>query len=175
MPVIPTVKKIGSASYEYSWSGTSPYDVYQDGDEVLFQTTDTSLIVHAPDSLEPPALEIFDADDTTTPESLLYPPRATLQWRGVSQAEHYRVEQFVDAAWATQVPVIVEREQGYIQWTTDALADVTTHQFRVIAVDAFDYESEPLPFDIFINRNPPPPSINMVYGEGPPTITITAR
>ena len=175
MPLQPTVTKIGSATYQYDWSGTSPYYVYQDGVAILTNTTDTSVIVTASDPLEPPAIEVLDADDTDTAESLLYSPRATLQWRGVSGVRYYRVDLYTGGAWVAQLPIVRETGQGYLQWTSQPITDVTTHQFRVVAVDGYGYESAPVAFDSFIVRNPEPPSISMTYESGPSSILVEAR
>lgn len=170
-----TTEKTGSAAWLYEWTGTSPFDVYRDDGELLLkQTTLTSLTVEGPDLLEPPALLVRDASDTGLAEIVEFSPRVTIQWRGESTASFYKVQQFVDAAWVNR-KVVVEAGLGYYRDETLALTDVTTASLRVISFDEEGNESEPLLVDVFVVRNPPPPSISISYSSGTGLITVAAR
>lgn len=173
---ISSITKAGPYAWRYEWTGMSPFDVYQvaTGDLLLSQTTDTSIIVNHTDDGEPPALEIRDADSTGTPETIKYSPVATLQWRGNSAWSLYRIEYYSGAAWTT-IANVPEIGAGYYKYSYGPLDDVTTHQFRITPIDDRDYEGYPLPYDFFIRRNPPEPSITATYDSGTGDITIAAR
>src|SRR6185369_5825773 len=98
MAIIPTIERRDSGGYDFTWPATaSTYLVYLDG--VLLSTvTDEaySFTLSGYDD-EPPALEIVEDGDPV--EGLLYPPRVTLQWRGLQTADAYKVEQYVSSAW----------------------------------------------------------------------------
>ncbi|MCP4539828.1 MAG: hypothetical protein GY832_22035 [Chloroflexi bacterium] len=167
---ITAVEKTGGSSWTYYYTGTSPFSLYQDGKLIEGLTTEETewQAFDVNDSNEPPALEIQD-DTESDPESLAYPPYAILQWRFVSDAQYYRVDQYVAAAW-TAVQVKREEGWGYYQYESGALDDITTHQFRVYAVDEDGNDGTALPFDIHIIRNPERPSITGTYAAGDLTI-----
>jgi len=173
---ITAIEKIGYQTWKFTFSGTAPYRVYldgvlltdnpMDGDTPDGATTDNDyFIIEHSDSQEPPAIELLDADDTGTPLTLTHPPFCTLQWRSVDYADRYRVDLYTGGSWVEQA-IVIEDGRGYYQYTSDALTDCTTHQYRVVAVDASANESAPISCDILVVRNPPPPSISVSYSSG---------
>ena len=173
---ITDVEKVGSYSFKYTWSGTSPYDSWVDGYAYFTGTTQTSAIIELGTSggseTEPPALELQDSTDTNTAENILYPPYLTLQWRGSTDNLCYRVQESVSAVWTTRANVS-EIGLAYYKWATDLLADVTTHSWRVVAVDDRGYESTAVNLSAFMVRNPAPPVINMSYSSGTGLLSVT--
>ena len=144
---IATVTKIGDFSYLYEWSGTSPFRVYRDGKQ-LFNgetTTETSLIVYTSDLYEPPILEVLDANDVYTPQTMLYPPFITLQWRGVTDASYYIVERSLGSANEVQTVTVSDGHSVASGVQTVTIADGDgTDTFQL----AFDSElTEELDWD----------------------------
>lgn len=185
--IITAVDKVGAQEWRYRWSGTGPYDVWTNGQLLFAATTLEELVLRneSPMTLgviptppaavtEPDAIEVIDLATETSAadaQSSLYPPYAILQWRGVAGVDHYRIEAFEDAAWV-QKRRINETGNGYYMLKTRPLADDTTHQWRVIAVDARGYESTAVQLDIFMVRNPAPPDITITYDSGTGRVTI---
>jgi len=163
MPAIFTaITKVGSQSWKYEWTGTTPYQVYRQGK--LIDTVDdaeyTIEVYGATD--EPPVIEVLDDDDVGTAQSVLYPCRVTLQWRGVSGADSYVIYKYVDAAWVEQA-YAMEVSAGYYTHESGCLDDVTASQWRVTAKDTHNNESDPISFTLFVVRNPDLPDLDLSY------------
>lgn len=178
MPTITTITRKGPTSWEYQWTGTSPYDAYIQGAIVLSQTTATSLVVQgnstAASTHTPPAVELRDANSTGTAESITYSPRLRFQWRGQSDASFYQVQRYVDSAWTTQ-QIVVEDGSGYYKYITIPLSDGATEQWRVVPTDARGYEGGSITIQQIIVCNPDPPDVVFTYsGAGTKTITVSA-
>lgn len=175
MPLIPTTERLGSYAVKYSWSGTAPYDVYQDGKLVLDQTSLTQYIAQTTDGTTNPlpAIEILDDTDTVTADSILYSPRVRFQWRGQSDAVLYIVQEYVSGTWTARGSVN-EDGRGYYDFETQALADDTTAQWRVLPQDNNGYQGEPLPFSFYVVRNPAPPAVTFSYSAGTSNLTVSA-
>ena len=175
MPLTPTATRTGANSVKYTWSGTAPYDVWQDGIKVLDQTTLTQYIAQTLDgSTNPlPAIEVLDDTDTTTAQSYRFSPRVTFQWRGQADALVYLIQEYVDAEWTTRAAA-VETGDGYYQFTTAALDDVTTATWRVRPQDANGYSGDPVTLTHFMVRNPAPPAVSYSYSSGTGNLTVSA-
>lgn len=173
MPLTPTCQRMGNTSWKYEWAGTAPYDVYKDGMLVLDQSDLVSLVVNGSNRHTPPAIEIFDADDTTTPQSVLYSPRMRMQWRGQADADLYIIQEYVSAAW-TDRQKVRENGQGYYNFTTTPLPDGSAAQWRVLAQDARGHRSDAINFTVTICRNPAPPAVAFAYDEDTTTLTVSA-
>lgn len=185
MATITAITKDGKQSWKYTWTGTDPYDVYR-ADLGLIELTQTDLeeitltgystlsnTNLALDDEEPPPLEIIDSADTSTPECLTYPPFSVLQWRGNADASYYIVQQYVGSTWTTYGEPTVENGAGYYKVSTGPLADVTTHNWRVLPVDSEGNQGDPVTFEIFMVRNPAPPRITCTYSS--PNIVVSTR
>lgn len=175
---ITNVLKVGPAAWRYMWSGTSPYWVYRYGMALLQETTLTQLIVESTNDYEPPPIEVREsAEAESTIEQLNNPPYATLQWFMAANAQEYVVQQQVTeggvSTWKT-LRVLFERGHGYYALATPVLDDVTTHTFRVVAVDAQGNQN-PINFSLFMTRNPDPPAVAMSYDAGTGLLTVSAR
>ena len=173
---ITSVENLGEGAYEYTWGGTSPFRVYQAGENVFGGTTElTSFIIEDfTDPLEPPAIEVLDSTDTVDAQQIQHPPFRKLQWRGILAAALYKVEQFVDAAWVER-SVLFDGGAGYYQFQTAELTDESAEQWRITVIDARDHGSDTYEINFTMARNPAPPVIAGTYASGTGLLTITAR
>lgn len=161
-----TVVRQPVGSWLFTWPvGTSPYSVYLDGVRLANGLTVESFeFVNTFEYFdEAPPLEILNAGDPV--ENLLFPPRFTLQWRGLQNATAYIVEQFLSGSFK-EVANIMENATGYYKWKSNALADGDLHQFRVIAVDVQNNEGTPITFSSDIDRNPATPAVAFAITAG---------
>lgn len=100
-----------------------------------------------------------------------FPPRFTLNWLAISTADRYRIDRYVGAAWVEQDTV---REVGQLSYTylTVKLEDETTHQFRIVPVDANGIDGTALSFTKLMVRHPDVPALNLSLGGN--VLTISA-
>lgn len=193
MPVtFDSIKKTGSATYQYEWSGTGPYEIWLNGALIVDstgqeQTTATEIEYFSSDSEEPEPLEVIDTDSETSKDAqnVQNAPVAILQWRGEPGMEGYRVQEDVSGTWTTRayIPHRFPDDNdggGYYKYTTPALTHLTEYDFRVLAIDSYPtgttrntHTSAPLVFTFTLRRNPAPPSISASYAN--PNLTISAR
>lgn len=177
MPTITAITKRAPATYEWTITATGPVDVYRYGLQVATNSTETTFTFYSTDALEPPALEFVNANTTALIQNVRYSPRATIQWRGDPTLSYYDVQQYSTAssAWASKFQVR-ESGNGYYKSKTPALADATSHQWRVLGYDAaFNATPEGLPFTFSMTRNPPPPSVQFTYTSSNTSINIASR
>lgn len=144
---------------------TPTFYVYVDG--ALFATT-TETSVEIPVALGRIVfVEVFD--DAGTAPSPWYPSTVTLRWTGNDNESLFRIEQYVDAAWAVLIPVPARGVLG--RWESPVLDDNTTHQFRVVPVDSTGRDGIPKEFSGVMCRYPDAPSVAITFGSGEFTIT----
>jgi len=118
-----------------------------------------------------PFVEVLD-EACLRPE-YAYPGQWDLHWYwSQPDASSFRVEQFVGAAWVEKgtVPYYVD---GYFTWRTPWLADVTVHQFRVVAITIGGLEALPIPFTAEMVRHPDVPDQNFSYSAGTGKVTVS--
>lgn len=165
------ITRISTTTYLLSWATdqtTPTFRVYRDG--VLIATT-TGLSIEVTIAGEDyPRFDVFD-DDTSVPAAV-FPRRMILAWYGISSAVSYRIEEYVGGVW-TQRASIVDRGQGYFLWESRVVEDVTTHQFRIIALDANGLESAAMTKAALMVRVPDPPATAWTYVNGSLTPTVT--
>ncbi len=144
--------------------------IYRDG--VLWNTTQNTEINVYIDAEETPVFDIFDSANDVP--GLAFPGRAVLNWDATIATKEYRIEEFVAAVWKLR-QVIKDNGQGYFRFQSRWLEDVTSHQFRVIAVGENGNDSIARTLTVFMVRNPDPPRVTFSYdGAGPKTVTMTA-
>lgn len=107
---------------------------------------------------EPPPLEIVDDGSGTIADNDLYSPYAILQWRKVTGASSYLVEQYISGAW-TFKKTIQDVDSGYYWYKTALLTDQESNQFRVSALDITGNSGTAVNFTFLITRNPAPPDV----------------
>ncbi len=150
-----------------------PFRVYIDGQEVgAFDSADGSgSFVVTAGSGESVFIEVLDK--ACSVPSIAFSGRMRINWQAVVGASTYRVEEFVAAVWTAR-QTITDRGEGAFEFVTRFLEDVTTHQFRVIPIDAAGNEGTAISFTSLMVRHPTPPSVSYVYnGAGTPTVTIS--
>jgi hypothetical protein len=166
-------------AWEIRWStstaGTRCY-VYRDG-EFIGSTLGRSMIVTAPEGLSP-VVEIFDVAPPAGAPRAAYPRRATFAWsRGLSDsplAAAFRVEEYVDSAWALRRQITPEPGQTYFQWSSPVLPDGVTTQYRVVPVSAAGAHGAALAFPVLMVRVPDPPSVRFTYTPATGLVTVAA-
>ena len=174
MPITPTAIRTGSYSVKYDWSGTAPYDVWQDGVKVRNQTTSTTYTAQTTNGTTNPlpAIEITDSTDTDPAQSIQYSPLVKFQWRGQADASYYVVEQYIDSEW-TALAMIKENGTGYYSYESTHQTDGITAEFRVLPTDSRAYQGLPLPITHTVVRNPVPPAVAYSYSAGTGLLTMS--
>lgn len=174
-----TVTKVGTVTWRYEWTGTAPFKLFQEGQDLLNggTTTDTSREFYNGDQYEPPVIEVQDSTEfSNTALTMAYPPDTILQWRGVTGAAYYLVEQYVGSAWVTVVGgYIPETKKGYYKFESQFLTDCTTPKFRVTPYDSNGYSGTAIEFEKFFVRLPPAPEIETSYDADTQLLTVSAR
>lgn len=178
---IDTITNEGGARWRFEISGTQPFRWFLDGERIAFDNDDedgasptTDRIIEGEDTEEPPAVEILDSTETQTPENLLNPMRVKIQWRGVTGTDVYIISRKVDGIFTQIKAVGHDERRGYYQYQTP-IYDNGTETFRIVADDGRGNTSTPLDYDVFIVRNPAPPSISASYSPVTGDLTISSR
>ena len=169
----PTATRLGQYSVQYTWSGTSPYYVYQDGQLVLDATTATTYTAQTTDGTTNPlpAIEVHDSATAATIQSSVYSPLVRIQWRGQTDASYYLIEQYIDSEW-TAMGRVRESGAGYYAYTTTAQEDGATVQLRVTPVDTRGYEGLATTFTHVVVCNPAPYPVTYSYNAGTGNVTV---
>ena len=102
---------------------------------------------------EPPPLEIVDDQSGVVADNEQYPPYAVLQWREVTGAFAYIVQQYKNGIWV-DIKTIMDSSSGYYWFNTQTLTDGTTNQFRIYASDDIGNTGTPISFNFVIMCNP---------------------
>ena len=172
---VDTCSKVGTASFEYGWSGCSPYNVYMHGDVFLAETTETTQIVYSDDAYEPPIIEVLDAtEDASCAWSVKNSSIFQVHWRGNADMAYYVVEQYSASVW-TPKRIMQELGEGYYTAGTQALADATTHTWQVLQVDSEGNESPNAGMAALMVCNPDAPSVSLSYASSTGNVTVAAR
>jgi hypothetical protein len=112
-------------------------------------------------------------DKSCSIPALAFPGRATLNWRAKTDANKYRIEEYVSAAWTERITINSNGSGSYV-WTSRYLEDVTTHQFRIIPIDASGNDGTALTFSMYLARVPDVPLVTYTYDSGTGKVTIAA-
>lgn len=167
-----TPVQLGPRAWRLSWSSDLPdptFYVWRDG-RLLMATAETSSEFSVPVG-ESLVVEVLD-DADELPESH-WPPRARLEWQGSTAVDHYRVEEYVGAAWTLRAKV-PDHGEGRFHWESRVLEDETTHQFRVIPVGTNGNQGTARSFEILMVRVPDVPEVDYAYDEDTGKVTVTA-
>ena len=173
---ITAVEVAGGQGTRYTWTGTAPFDVYgADGEALLLQTSATELTLEHEGETEPPIIEVRDADSTGTAATAENPAWGMLQWRGRANVDRWKVEYYTGSAWAEADGSPVKNTgRGYYQFRTPVLADGTAAQYRVVPVDARDYEGDSQAFSFTVIRNPEPPAVAVSWDKAGSQVVVAA-
>ena len=175
----PTVEQLVDGSWFFTWPVSEPpYQLWLDG--YLIATVDDeeyTFVSGATDYEDvPPDIEIVDsASNAPTPGNLKYPPFIRIQWRGTPAAYCYLIQHYEGSQWVTvHTRVIGSTDQGYYNFTSPALMDGVSHQYRVVPADILGNLGTPIAFTVALCRHPLHPTVefsvssagNIVVSEG---------
>lgn len=149
--------------------GTPSYRLFQDG--ALITTTELEEFTFSLELGHNSFIEILD--DVTAIPAEVFTGYAILGWHASGTATAYRMEEKIASVW-TPRQTIESDGQGYFNWRSRWLEDVTTHEFRVVPIAASGAEGTPLPLSIPIRRHPDIPDVSMVYASGTGKVTLAA-
>jgi len=160
-----TKQENGHWLFEWTADSGDPFNIYLDG-ELLDEVTGDSYEAEVDGyDTSPPPLEIVADESGEESESLLNPPYAVLQWRGVSGADAYLVEQLRNGNWV-EVKTIMDQSVGYYSFKTETLTDSESSSFRVSAQDVQGNTGTPITFTFYVVRNPAPPEVDLTIDSG---------
>lgn len=164
MASISALTPITGDLYRLTWTGSSDlYHVIRNG-LVIMTTEDTEAVVTAE------AGDVLDVIDDGEPIPQGFPPKATINFWGVAGASEYQVQEYISGAWILRATF--PGGQSFYSFTTRKLEDVTTHQFRVLALDEAGNESTADQISFLFVRFPDVPSVAISFSK--PNLTITA-
>ena len=159
---------------KFSSDKTAPitFRVYVAGEKVteFISATKDSEIYLPIASGDHPFIEVMDADCAPEPAG---PGRASIYWFRVSGATTYRVERNISSVWTLEAEV-PDDGRSYFLWASGWLADVTSHQLRVVPVDDAGNQGSTTTKNILLVRHPDVPNVTYAYNSGPKTVTISA-
>jgi len=158
--------QLGGDAYRLSWSGTvgATFVAYSGGVEVWrgkATSVDLALV----------SMSTVEVVESTETASGTWPARLTLSWHRVADAEYYRIDEYVDAAW-TERARRTDTDATDYTWTTRVLEDETDHNFRIVPVDAAGNDGTAEELTAYMVRVPDVPSVSGLFSAG--TLTITA-
>lgn len=163
--------QLSTYTWRITWGSTlgSPtYRVHVDG--VLASTqTAASFDITVDDNWQP-VVEVLD--DSSDPQPA-FPAQLVLGWRTDSDAAEYRIEQKVAGVW-TEHATVARSSAAYQSYTTPALADQTTHEWRVIPIDTAGNDGTAIAFSTLMVRHPDIPDVSFAYSAGTGKVTISA-
>lgn len=151
---------------------------YRDG-ALVAGPTDLAEMEFGPEPGEGFVVEVLD--DADLEPATGFPGRVRLGWTPAdSTTAEYRVEEYVSGTWTARRRLRHEDGKGWYRFESRYLEDVTSHQFRVIAVGTNGNESTLLTKSVLMVRHPDVPiadadlEASIVYdGATPKTVTIT--
>lgn len=166
----PTITQQEDNSWLFEWdNGALPCRIYLDGKLIATVTTTREYEFHEDGYLtKPPPLEIVG--DNGISNSELFPTYAILQWRGTTDAVRYKIQEYVNSSWITRRRK-PENGSGTYTYETAARDDLSSNNWRIIAVDSGGRGGTALEFDFIIIRNPAPPDVDYDIDAG--TLTVS--
>jgi len=169
---IATPEQIDAQNWRVTWTSDvedPTYYVRRDGE--LIATTSQTAMFFFVESGESLSLEVLDDADEVAAAG--YPGRITLTWGDVAATDHYRVEEYVAAAWTLRTTVTDDGSK-YFTWNSRYLEDCTTHQFRIIPVGTNGNQGTALTLTVLMVRHPDVPDVTYSYDSGDAKVTIAA-
>jgi len=173
MILFPDVERIGPNAGLFRISGgTPPYRWYLAG-RLVFEDSQTERIYEDPDNVMLAPFEIHDADETSTPLSIKFPPTKILQWRGVAGADRYIVSRITDDSGFEDFMEIAESGLGYYQvGVRVADEDEEYNGWIVRTQDKFGSDGQAVAIVAQMIQVPRPPQIQYTWDEG--NLMVTA-
>ena len=159
----------GPGAWRLSWSSDAqPVRVYRDG--TLVDTTRANTRLFQVPVGEYAGIELRDADDTETSHGK--PRRIKMQWTAEPDADYYRIEEYVDAAWVLRW-TCAETGQTQYTWRSFALNDSTNYSFRVVPVGKNHNYGTAATTTVLMVRHPDTPDIEHSYRSETRIVTIS--
>lgn len=144
---------------------TPTFTIYRDG-ALVATTTETSWPADVPGTWE-----VFD--DATSP-AFAYPDFAILTWYAVATAVAYGIDEKQGASWVARETIDDDTSPQYFLWRSDRLADDTTHEFRIVPIDAAGNEGTPISRTLLMVRVPDAPEVTFAYSSVTTKVTVSA-
>lgn len=173
MVTIESLTEVEAGLWMATWSSdlVSPtYYVYLDGLLVSTQTTESFTVRVQGEPLF--VLGVYD--DAAEWVDDVFPPAQVLGWLNDDDAAQYRIEEYSGGGWVERDLLQNDGDRAWWTYRTPVLADVTTHQWRVVPIDAAGNEGAPLAFAALMVRHPTAPDVSMAYASGTGKVTIDA-
>ena len=162
-------EQIDARSWRLSWTGSGTFYIYRDG-TLFVTTTQAELLV----MIEPGDRHVFEVlDSATARAATAFPPRLTLDWWAVDDADHYLVEELVAGTW-TQRAHVGDEGRGTCHWRTRVLEDGVRHRFRVVAVGADGNRGTAAAVTVLMVRHPDPDAVAFTYAAAGHTLALGA-
>lgn len=171
--VLSPPKKIQTNVYLYEWTGTAPFRIfnYEIMDWIEESTEATFIEIVGDSDIEPPAIEVFDSDETTDEcIGASYPDKVIIQFRGYRYADYYRIDLDSGGGYE-EVGRMYESGQGYYQFVTSILETGATYDYRVVVVDLAEGEAE-IDVSVILTTLPILPELSYTYDSGTGDVTI---
>lgn len=169
---INSVTDLGGGRWLLAFSSSAPpatFYLYADG--VLLSTqTAGEYVLTVLDGVVP-TIEILD--DAATDPQPAFPSYLTLGWITDADAARYRIEEYTGGQWV-EVATVAHNGQAWQSYATQALADETTHQWRVVPIDAAGNDGTAVAFVVLLVRYPDVPSVSYSYSAVTGTVTVAA-
>lgn len=146
--------------------GTPSFRWYLDGRLIEISPVGTRVFTVPLDEIL--FIEVLDDD---TPPRRAWPAYILLQWRAVTGAAEYRVEESIASVWTARA-TIRERGTAYYSWRTRALEDGTVHAFRIIPVGTNGNDGTALARSVLMVRRPDPPRANERFSDSTHKVTV---
>ena len=168
---IETVQQIDARSVRVLWSsglGDPTFYVWLDG-VYAYKTALTQGVF----TMAAGAAVIIDVFDAAAAEpAAAYPGRLLLGWWPSPDVDYYRIDEYYNSAWLERVRV-QDHGEGFFTWRTRFLADVTSHQFRIVPVGIDGNEGGAINLTSLMVRHPDPPDVAYAYDSGTTKVTIS--
>lgn len=165
-----TATQTSAGIWTFTWTPTAGrvYEIWFEG--LLIATTEAGAGTYTTtvpgSTTTPPAYEIHDTTDGKA-ENEEYPPRTILQWRGVSGASLYEIEQLDESNVWLPVGYMSESGAGWYMYTTGVFLDGVEESFRITALDHRGVGGTAVRFNITLvcNPIPAPTTVGMENGD----------
>lgn len=155
---ITAIQLPGGLGWRISWSGSGTFYVFTDG--FLYITTTRTFYDIPVEKGARLTVQVFDSI-SDTPDRC-YPSQFVYFWERSPDASSYRIDEYVDAAWAIRHR-IRDTGQWMYNYRTRALEDEQSHRYRIVAIGPDGVVGAPKDFTIPIVRRPDRPEQTAVY------------
>jgi len=171
------VYRLEAGTYLIKWEavGSPPYRIFLDGVHVATtysRNSDgvSSFVLFVENDDEVRIVEVLD--DPNAEPTAVNPQRFELSWTPVDDAASYRLEKYVDGAWAREEEIVADAALSVYRAVSVTLDDDTSHQYRVVPVGTNGNDGTPVAVTKHMIRHPDPPQVTVAVNVDR-TLTIT--